>query len=400
MSGWGRSRRSQLSRVVLGAGATVVAAGLAAAVVSHESAPAAPVTSTTARVVADPAEGLRPPPLTAKARTGLARLATAARAESGTSYAGRQYVALSSPAGERSAVVDLQHRAGSGYRVTVAPTMATTGSIVLEPEDAPTLVSPLDRQQLRVLAAHYTPSVSSVGERVAGRPTDLVELRDAAGHLAARYWLDRATSLPLQQIAYDEQGRVQRASAYTSITLGSDVEAGAVPSARTVAAAPPGADVPRADALSAADLDALRRSGWAVPQRVGARGLELIDARMVEQSPPTQSPGAQSPKTLHLRYSDGIGTLSVFEEPGHLDSAGLRGWQSVRRAGAAVRIAPGPPEQVVWSSEGRVYTVVAEDADDVDAVIAQLPHSSPATGLRARLWRGVQRVGSWVDPTR
>lgn len=379
---WERARRS---RTGLGVVAGVVALGLAAAVISHENPPAPDARagmSARSQVTAP-----RVAPLSVRARGALARLSAAARAESGTTYAGRQYVTLSSTGSDRSAVVDLRHAVGSGYQVTVAPTMRTSGGTVVESDDAPTLVSPLDQQQLRVLAAHFTPSMAP-GQRVAGRTTDVVELRDAGGRVAARYWLDRATSLPLQRIVYDTQGRVQRASAYTSITIG----AGAVPAGTRVTPTPTASATaePVAELLRARDLDTMRGSGWAIPQVVGTRGLELIDARMVHDAPPA----------LHLRYSDGIGTLSVFEEAGHLDADGLQGWRSASRAGADVRVAPGPPEQVVWSAGGRIYTVVAEDADAVDDVIADLPHARPETGLRSRLWRGVQRVGSWVDPTR
>lgn len=370
-----RRRSPHPAPCVLAAVAIVL---LAAAVVGHQRASAESGTAVdTSTNVADAVAAPHVPPPTAAARAALARLTAAAWAEITTNYSGRQYVALSYPTGERSAVVDLRHQAGSGYRMTIAPTMTTAGATVVEPEDAPTLLSPLDRQQLRVLAAHYTPSLSA-GDQVAGRPTDLVELRDAGGRTAARYWLDRSTALPLQRIAYDAAGRVQRASAYTSITF-----TGGRPSAATTAPVPQ-------QTAGRADLDLLRGSGWQVPALMGARGLELIDAQMVQQSPPA----------LHLRYSDGISTVSVFEEPGHLDAGGLRGWQSVHRAGAAVRVAPGVPEQVVWSSQSCVYTVVADDADDVDAVLAQLPHTSSTSGVRARLWRGVQRVGSWLDPTR
>ena len=370
-----RRRSPHPAPCVLAAVAVIL---LASAVVNHQRASAGNGTGIGASSdAADSVAERLVPPLTAAARAALARLSAAARAETTTNYSGRAHVALSYPAGVRSAVVDLRHEAGSGYRMTIASTTTKAGTTVVEPEDAPSVLSPLDREQLRVLAAHYTPSLST-GDRVAGRQTDLVELRDAGGRVAARYWLDRSTALPLQRIAYDAAGRVRRASAFTSVTLTGSRPAAAGPTHPV-----------RQQAGGAVDLVRLRGAGWQVPALMASRGLELIDAQMVQQSP----------QALHLRYSDGISAVSVFEERGHLDASGLRAWQSVRRAGAVVRVAPGVPEQVVWSSRGCVYTVVADDADDVDAAIAQLPHAPAASGVRARLWRGVQRVGSWLDPT-
>ena len=64
--------------------------------------------------------------------------------------------------------------------------------------------------------------------------------------------------------------------------------------------------------------------------------------------------------------------------------------------------APGEPERAVWAAEGRTWTLVS-DADPVvvDEVIAMLPHAPrqvSADGLAPRVWRGMSRVGAWMNP--
>ena len=118
-------------------------------------------------------------------------------------------------------------------------------------------------------------------------------------------------------------------------------------------------------------------------------GQQLFDAHL-------QGSGAAA--LLQLTYSDGLSALSVFEQPGTLNQAGLSGWQRSTRGGGRVWGGPGLPEQVAWSAGGHVYTVVADDPGQVDAVVATLPHSQAEDGAWDRIGRGLRRVGSWFNP--
>lgn len=320
----------------------------------------------------------------------MTRLARAITAEATTAYAGRRYVSLSATSSERSAVVDLLHQPGRGYRVTVEPTTSTVGGTTVEADGSSAILGPSDAEQLRVLAEHYTARVLP-GTTVTGRPTDLIELRGTAGRVAARYWLDTRTALPLQRVVLDEKGRVEQASAYTSLTMGMGAEAAyaALGGDRPAGVSPTGASMPTSNVLGVADVVTMRQEGWSLPDVVGERGLQLVSAMMVHDSPPA----------LHLRYTDGLCTVSVFEERGRLDAADLRGWYPATRSGVTVRVASGPPEQAVWSAAGRVYTAVSEDPDAVDDAISGLPHVTVDDGAGSRLLRGVTRLGRWVDPT-
>jgi hypothetical protein len=71
-------------------------------------------------------------------------------------------------------------------------------------------------------------------------------------------------------------------------------------------------------------------------------------------------------------------------------------------AGSTVWVSPGAAEQVVWSGGGRTWTLVSDapQATIVRAVTA-LPHTQAGAvddGLASRTWRGMSRVGSWLNP--
>src|SRR5439155_7693843 len=118
--------------------------------------------------------------------------------------------------------------------------------------------------------------------------------------------------------------------------------------------------------------------------------LVLYDARRLQQP---------SGPVLHLSYTDGLLTLSVFQQPGHLNLRGAKGWQVERLGGRTVSVHPGVPEQVSWSAYGTVYTVVADaPRTTVAAAVAALPIEDENHGLMSRMSRGSSRVAAWLNP--
>ena len=101
---------------------------------------------------------------------------------------------------------------------------------------------------------------------------------------------------------------------------------------------------------------------------------------------------------LHLTYSDGLSTLSVFEQPGRLDTAKLHGWRQERCGGTKVWSWSGAPLSVTWSAHGRVFSVVSDDATRLDDVVAQLPHGATHPSVLSRMRAGAHRLLSWVNP--
>jgi short-subunit dehydrogenase len=103
---------------------------------------------------------------------------------------------------------------------------------------------------------------------------------------------------------------------------------------------------------------------------------------------------------VHLSYSDGIASVSVFEQRGRLDEDGLAGHRRQAADGHAVWVRGEVPRRVVWSSGGTVYTVVA-DLGDHQATIElgrQLAHEHPELTLVINN-AGVALAGSFTELT-
>lgn len=299
------------------------------------------------------------------------------------SYSGTQYVSAWSALDRTistSAVVDVSHVAGGetvvigndATRTTLPP--GYNGGSWLGGSGGP----------VGLLVRAY--DVRLVGPaQVAGRAVDVVAAHRDDGSVAAQLWLDAEHAVPLRREVYDEHGRTVSASAFVDVKLTSN------PLARFVHDS---ADVP-AEAmptgptgLSHADLAGLRSSGWLCPTTLDG-GLVLYEAQ--------RHGGA-----VQLSYSDGVATLSVFEQSGQLDPSALEGFTEYRLENGIVYAAPGPPSQFVWSTDtGRMVTVVADGSvTGVDAVAMAFPPGAARApdSLVERIGRGAKRLVSWLNP--
>ncbi len=309
----------------------------------------------------------------------LALLGGAVRAESALTYGGVEVVADSDDAladddgaaAGADHVVDVSHVAGQGTVLVAdgdgsAARAGFLGEDVRRPE---LLVGLLQRSYRVVLGAAGS---------VAGRPAHLVVAQRPDGQVAARFWLDAATGLLLRREVLDRSGRTAASLAFRTVTLAGE----------RVSYLPP-----LLPAVQSASLDSRAGASWAArgwPCKDMLGGLTLFDARRV--------PGA-GPQVLHLSYSDGLSTVSVFVQKGRLEADAVAGAHPAQVAGQVVLVVPGQPRQLLWGADGFVLTVVADaDRDVVTDVVADLPHTAaPATGW-SRVERGVSRVVSWVDP--
>ena len=297
-------------------------------------------------------------------------------------YNGTQYVSAWSALDRSmstSAVVEVSHIAG--------------GETVISGDDAARAVIPAGHDggawlggaggPIGLLVRAYDVRLIGTGQ-VAGRPVDVVAARRPDGSVAAQLWLDAEHALPLRREVYDEHGHPVAASAFVEIRVVAD------PLPRFVAnsANRAGAASAASTGLSHDDLAGLRSHGWLCPTKLDG-GLVLYEAQ--------RHAGA-----VQLSYSDGVTTLSVFEQPGRLEPATLDGFTEHELRGGVVYSAPGPPSQFVWSTEdGRMITVVADGAlSGIDAVAAAFP---PGAGrvhdsLIDRVARGAKRLVSWLNP--
>lgn len=230
----------------------------------------------------------------------------------------------------------------------------------------------LDDRMLDLLADHFDLVVA--GEEVfAGRLTRVLEARrrDGQAGVAGRFWVDEGTGMVLRRDVLDPSGGLARSTLLEDLAVGP-------PQPSLMASSRPS----RLDETTLHELDA---RGWPV-QRALPGGLDLFDARF-------------DGGVLQLSYSDGLSTLSLFVQDGQLtqEPAG-----TPRPLGDdTVWVDAGTPERVVWSGDGRTWTLVSDAPGEVvDAALHALPHTPrrSADGPAARVWRGLAVVGSWLNP--
>lgn len=240
-------------------------------------------------------------------------------------------------------------------------------------------IDALDARLFSLLATHYELRITGRGV-CEGRKAQVVEARRTSGHarVAGRFWVDVRSGLLLRREVLDASGALLRRSDLIEIRAGTQdttVTNTVVPSA------------PQGERLDAATLSLFESEGWPVP-RVLPGNLDLYDARWLKDG------------VLQLAYSDGLSTLSLFVQRGELPptTSGV-----VRRVGEGmVWEAAGEPERVVWAADGLTWTLVADVAPTlVDEVLLSLPHTGHRVsedGLVPRVWRGMARVGAWLNP--
>ena len=320
-------------------------------------------------------------------------LAQAARAAIVTSYQGEEVVTRWSQGSSGSVLVsDIWHVSGGQ---TVTQTLDAGASSSSQPylssdDDgrAPEGVLGVTIPLVQLLETHYIMAYAGTGW-ADDRTAQVVEARRADGSLAARFWLDDATKLPLEREVFDTAAHVISRDVFINVRFVKQGSASAGAGAPAPASAPADPQGLWTDPLSQAQLLALRARGWLVPAQMPG-GLSLYTGAETEASAGT---------VLDLGYSDGLSVISVFEQRGHLP-ASLAGWQKISVAGQAVFVAEPDQRSLTWSGRGMVYTVVADaPAQTVDAVVGALPHDRPP-GFWKRMSRGLVRLASWVNPFR
>ena len=266
-----------------------------------------------------------------------------------------------------SVVVDVWHQPGRSVIARFSGS-AGPGSAILPAQAEIMTVTP---QLLALMRQNYVISYAGAGS-ADGRAALVIEVRRRDGGLAARYWLDAATKLPLRRELFDASAQIFSEDAFTQLTLGA------------------GPSVPAAGArpwtgrLTAPGRALLRAGGWPLPRSMPG-GLTLF------ASTQTRTPAG---RVVGLSYSDGLSVVSVFLQRGQLP-ARMPGWRPVTDRGDVV-YADG--QSLAWSAGGYVITVISDaPAGTVAAAVAGLPHAAPP-GFWDRMGRGLHRIASWANP--
>jgi sigma-E factor negative regulatory protein RseB len=339
-------------------------------------------------------------------------LAQAAQAAIVTSYQGQEILTRWSQGGGSVLVSSIWHVSGGQ---TVTQTTADGASLSSQsylssdtdgqsPEGVLGVTAPL----VQLLESHYFVAYAGTGS-ADNRTAQVVEASRADGSIAARFWLDDATKLPLEREVFDTAAHVIGQDVFIDVSFtapgglgpaaaggkangvvppgdsrapaGSPQQAAAPASARVSAP-----QAPWTNPLSRRQLLALRSRGWLVPAALPG-GLSLFTGAETQ---------ADTGAVLDLGYSDGLSMVSVFEQRGKLPGT-LPGWRKIKAGGHVVFTLP-DQRSLTWSGHGMVFTMVADaPSQSVDAAVGALPHDGP-TGFWKRMSRGLVRVASWVNP--
>jgi sigma-E factor negative regulatory protein RseB len=317
----------------------------------------------------------------AQQATGTRLLSRAAGAGLTTSYAGTEQTSQSGVAGQVLMTSQVWHQ-GSGRTVVRTPAgSSATGPAVAS--SSPEGVFGVTKALVALLRQHYV-AVYGGGGAVAGRPAAVVAVYGFDGSLAARYWIDRKTTVPLRRDLFGPADELISEDSFTQISFGPQA-AGAGGDSRS--ATPGTAQVTPAwqTAVAPARLRAsLAGQGWPLPAALPG-GLPLYTAASARTG---------SGEVVDLEYSDGLYVVSLFVQRGSL-AASLPGWTPVRVGGQPAFVSG---HSVAWARSGFVYTVIADAPPAaVSQVVAAVPGGGPG-GLVDRLGRGLMRLARLANP--
>jgi negative regulator of sigma E activity len=290
----------------------------------------------------------------AEAQAMMQRAADAAHS---VSYSGHQSFLAHRNGGVIAAQVDVDARAGQGSQVMVNN---QTGQQLLK-GFTPALISSrvVDDELLDLLERNYRLS-GTQGASVAGRSSTVVmATRDGSNFVAARWWIDDATGIVLWQETYDKSGSIDLSFGFTSVSVS---RADSI-----LEHLPPRLAVPwPSTALTLSSATELNASGWSCVRHLA--GLSLVRIR---------SDRATNPDTVQLIYSDGLTTVSVFEQRGLLNVV-PEGSHWDAALGAHVR--RGASGVATWQSGEMVFTVVTDGSTSLLAeAVESLPHGGATT---------------------
>jgi sigma-E factor negative regulatory protein RseB len=305
---------------------------------------------------------------------GLRLLQEAAAACQGTSYRGEQVVLWWGQGETSSSVVEVWHQPGGATLVQASGDGPGTGAGNQDPDG---ILGVSDRL-LALLESNYQVVYTGRGS-ADNRAALVVEVRRPGGGLAARFWLDAATKLPLRREIFAADARMISEDAFTSLELG----AGGLNGMPAPAAAPWTAQ------LDGARLAALRAEGWPLPARMPGN-LMLFAA--------TETSASSGP-VIDVSYSDGLNVVSLFVQRGEL-ARPVPGWRRITVHGRTVYSVNPDERSFAWSADGYVYTMIADaPMATVGQVVTAMPHQAPL-GFWQRMFRGFRRLASWLNPLR
>ena len=295
-------------------------------------------------------------------------------------YRGTQMIAWWGPEDSTAYLIQVWHSSGEPEVADGAAGSDEMPNAVSKPatiatDHATAGVLSLSKWMLSRLRLNYQIEYAGPGT-ADDRSAQVVAVRRRDGSLAARYWLDRATGLPLRREMFDPSGHLVNEGAFIDLKLGGDPDPAPSRSVSAWSAQP-----------NRPDLILLEREGWPVPSTL-AGDMSLVGVSRTK---------ASGSKVLDASYSDGLSVVSVFMEHGALART-LPGWNKIKIDNVSVYSGAPDERSLTWSASGIVYTVISDAPQPtVDSVVVGLPHDRDG-GVWGRVRRGLKRIGSWFDP--
>lgn len=324
------------------------------------------------RLRTDDAEFVREPTMTGPdldTRQVEALLDKAEWAAARVPYSGVQQVAAPRDGRTTAADVAVDFAPGTGARLAVRTLAGDQVAAGRVPTPAASRIAA--GNQISALASAYR-LTGTTGGTVLGRPVALVQAwsrqNPGAEYPAASWWIDTATGLVIRQQVYDHAGRLVLAAHYTSLSIGAaDATAAPADAGATRALSTPTEPTDLLNrplttaSFTTASAGALSSQGWFCHAELA--GMQLVRLR---------ADAPAEPGVLHMVYTDGLSTVSVFERRGRLaDPPSASTWDptlGAYRTDAMLNTA-------TWQSGNAVFTVATDGPTALrDTVVAALPH--------------------------
>jgi sigma-E factor negative regulatory protein RseB len=376
---WFYWRRARFGVLVTGI-ALVSVVGLVAFAdaVGHRSQPG-PARRTLASRYGAKAKAAAPKVGLAEIRRGTILMDGAVTACRSVTYRGTQMIAWWGPADSTAYLIQVWHSSGepevADGAIGAALPDAMSPPATIATDHATAGVLSLSAWMLSRLRLNYLIEYAGTGT-ADDRSAQVVAVRRHDGSLAARYWLDQTTGLPLRREMFDTSGHLVNEGAFIDLKLGGDPDPAPSRAVQAWSGNP-----------SRPDLILLERQGWPVPSTV-AGDMTLVGVSR------TKASGNQ---VLDASYSDGLSVVSIFLQHGVLARA-LPGWEKTKVGNVSVYSGAPDERSLTWSADGIVYTVISDAPQPtVDQIVLQQPHDRDG-GLWGRVRRGLKRIGSWFDP--
>ncbi len=305
-------------------------------------------------------------------------LERSAAAPSEVAYTGIRKVSWISSAGQSSVTLAVEHAPdqGTSFAVTGGQGGHDGGSgTFITRSDAPS-DGAAGAQPIDLLLDAY--DVSIVGPSYVDGRSATVVAASRDGVTAAQFWIDDQTGLLLKRELWEDGQRIRVSTLSRLQTHGRGF----------MSHLPPELEAPAATRMSTQLAPTLTDQGWACPLQLPG-DFQLTFLHHLDGQG----------DVVHAAYSDGLSTVSVFEESGQLDTSALAGYRHVVSGGSSLWVQGGLPTVVLWQADGMVYTLLTDAPMSVAAeLVAALPHRADSVPGGNRLTRGLQQIASYVNP--